>query len=227
MKLAYVTPARPWSHRRADRRSGGRLAADGVRLAGTVQSNHERPDRRKCDMDLVVLPDGPIVRISEDRGDLARGCTLDRRAGTDRGRGSAAPGRRGGPDRQQVRQARGRRQGLVPVIAEALERGLPVLIGVNGLNLAARFWPLPREGKPTYVTFGSSLRKWQSSHSRRWASTSANGMCRLLPHRWVILKRDQPCNKEKQPCVRRRQEASKTLPSSGRHRQGHVSSGRV
>ncbi|MFN4130043.1 MAG: DUF2478 domain-containing protein, partial [Paracoccaceae bacterium] len=28
-------------------------------------------------------------------------------------------------------------KGLVPVIAEALELGLPVLIGVNGLNLAA------------------------------------------------------------------------------------------
>jgi hypothetical protein len=23
------------------------------------------------------------------------------------------------------------------------------------------------------------------------------GMCRLLPHRWVTLKRDQPCKKEK------------------------------
>ncbi|WP_370654107.1 DUF2478 domain-containing protein [Pseudotabrizicola sp.] len=33
------------------------------------------------------------------------------------------------------REAEGR--GLVPVIAEALEMGLPVLIGVNGLNLAA------------------------------------------------------------------------------------------
>jgi hypothetical protein len=33
------------------------------------------------------------------------------------------------------REAEGK--GLVPVIAEALERGLPVVIGVNGLNLAA------------------------------------------------------------------------------------------
>lgn len=33
------------------------------------------------------------------------------------------------------REAEGK--GQVPVIAEALEMGLPVLIGVNGLNLAA------------------------------------------------------------------------------------------
>ncbi len=26
---------------------------------------------------------------------------------------------------------------------------------------------------------------------------AANGMCRLLPNRWVILNWDQPCNKEK------------------------------
>ena len=31
----------------------------------------------------------------------------------------------------------GEGKGLVPVVAEALDLGLPVLIGVNGLNLAA------------------------------------------------------------------------------------------
>src|SRR3989338_9858268 len=53
------------------------LQTDGLRISGTVQSNIERPDRRKCDMDLMILPQGPVVRISEDRGDLAWGCTLD------------------------------------------------------------------------------------------------------------------------------------------------------
>lgn len=33
-----------------------------------------RPDHWKCDMDLVTLPDGHIVRISEDCTDLVRGC---------------------------------------------------------------------------------------------------------------------------------------------------------
>jgi hypothetical protein len=53
------------------------LNADGVRLTGTMQSNKEQADRRKCDMDLTILPDGPVVRISEDCGDLTRGCTLN------------------------------------------------------------------------------------------------------------------------------------------------------
>lgn len=114
------------------------LATDGVRLAGTVQSNIERPNRRKCDMDLAVLPDGPIVRISEDRGNLARGCTLDSGALEQ----TVVAVQRRLPGAQLLiinkfgkREAEGR--GLVPVLAEALELGLPVLIGVNGLNLAA------------------------------------------------------------------------------------------
>jgi hypothetical protein len=113
-----------------------RLEAEGIRLAGTVQSNHDRPDRAKCDMDLRVLPDGPVVRISEDRGSLARGCILD-----------------SGALEQTVLEVErhldtaefliinkfGKREsegkGLVPVIATAIDRSIPVLVGVNGLNL--------------------------------------------------------------------------------------------
>jgi nucleoside-triphosphatase THEP1 len=138
MKLGYVTlPGRG----RTDAliaAVAALLAADRVRLAGTVQSNIERPNRRKCDMDLIVLPDGPIVRISEDRGDLARGCMLD--SGALEQTVVAVQQRLAGAEVLIVnkfgkREAEGR--GLVPVIAEALELGLPVLIGVNGLNLAA------------------------------------------------------------------------------------------
>ncbi|RGP38048.1 DUF2478 domain-containing protein [Pseudotabrizicola alkalilacus] len=138
MKLAYVTLQGRGRTDALIAEVAALLAADGVRLAGTVQSNIERPDRRKCDMDLVVLPDGPTVRISEDRGALARGCILD--SGALEQTVVAVQQRLAGADVLIVnkfgkREAEGR--GLVPVIAEALEMGLPVLIGVNGLNLAA------------------------------------------------------------------------------------------
>ena len=77
MNLAYVTLQGRGRIDSLIAEVAARLAAEGVRLAGTVQSNIERPNRRKCDMDLMILPNGPIVRISEDRGDLARGCILD------------------------------------------------------------------------------------------------------------------------------------------------------
>lgn len=115
-----------------------RLTIKGLRLAGTVQSNHERPDRKKCDMDLRVLPDGPVVRISEDRGELARGCILD--SGALEQAVHEVERRLDGADILIVnkfgkREAEGK--GLEPVIAGALERDMPVQIGVNVLSLAA------------------------------------------------------------------------------------------
>lgn len=115
-----------------------RLEAQDVALAGTVQTNIHRNDRPVCDMDLRLLPDGPTVRISVDRGAEARGCRLD-----------------AGVLEQSVlwvsralenaeflvvnkfgkQEAEGK--GLTNVIAAALERGLPVLVGVNRLNLPA------------------------------------------------------------------------------------------
>jgi hypothetical protein len=138
MKLAYVTLQGRGRTDALIAEVATLLEADGLRLAGTVQSNHERPDRRKCDMDLRVLPDGPIVRISEDRGEMARGCTLD--SGALEQTVVAVEQRLPGAEVLIVnkfgkREAEGK--GLVPVIAEALDRGIPVLIGVNGLNLAA------------------------------------------------------------------------------------------
>lgn len=113
-----------------------KLEAMPMRLAGTVQSNTERPGRLRCDMDLRVLPSGPEMRISEDRGDLARGCRLD--SGVLE---QAVVEVMQGMDGAQLlvinkfgkRECEGK--GLVPAIVEAVTRGIPVLAGVNGLNL--------------------------------------------------------------------------------------------
>lgn len=48
------------------------LAARGLRCCGTVQINTERADAGPCDMDVRVLPDGPVLRISQDLGPHAR-----------------------------------------------------------------------------------------------------------------------------------------------------------
>ena len=138
MRIAYVSLQGRGRTDQLIAEVADRLTAEGLRLAGTVQSNHERPNRKKCDMDLRVLPDGPVVRISEDRGELARGCILD--SGALEQTVHEVERRLDGADILIVnkfgkREAEGK--GLAPVIAEALHRGLPVLVGVNGLNLAA------------------------------------------------------------------------------------------
>ncbi len=138
MQLAYVTLQGRGRTDALIAAVAQQLQTDGLRLSGTVQSNIERPDRRKCDMDLMILPQGPVVRISEDRGDLARGCTLN--SGALRTVIAEVQRRLSGADMLIVnkfgkREAEGK--GLIPVIGDAVDLGIPVLVGVNGLNLAA------------------------------------------------------------------------------------------
>lgn len=110
----------------------------GLRLAGTVQTNLERAKDHPCDMDLMVLPGGPTYRISQDLGPGARGCRLNSGVLEDLVMEAARH-----LDGAQVLvinkfgklEAEGR--GFVPLIAEALGRDIPVLLGVNGLNLSA------------------------------------------------------------------------------------------
>lgn len=115
-----------------------RMQVRGLRLAGTVQTDRPHQGRDTCDMDLRVLPDGPVFRISQDLGKAARGCRLD-----------------GGALEQAVSEVACRMadaevlivnkfgkleaagHGFVPLIAAAMERDLPVVVGVNGLNRPA------------------------------------------------------------------------------------------
>ena len=114
------------------------LAAQGVRLAGTVQSNTERPDRAHCDMDVQVLPDGPCFRISQDLGAHAKGCRLDPSALEQAVMAVSARLAAGQVlviNKFGKLEAEGR--GFCNLIAEALSRDMTVLVGVNGLNRAA------------------------------------------------------------------------------------------
>jgi len=126
------------------------LLERGCRLAGLVQHNTPRPGRSRCDMMLEELSSGALLGISQDRGPLARGCALDV--------GQLLQAM------QIVRAGLGQRPDLVilnkfgkteaegagfrPLIGEALEAGLPLLIAVPWRNIES--WrlfagPLARE----------------------------------------------------------------------------------
>lgn len=115
------------------------LLQRGLSLCGTIQINTPRADGRPCDMDLMVLPDGPSLRISQDRGRWARGCRLD--AGSlELAAAQVARGVERGADLMILNkfgkhEAEGR--GFRPVIAAALDRDIPVLAGLNPLNREA------------------------------------------------------------------------------------------
>ncbi|WP_333826601.1 DUF2478 domain-containing protein [Pararhodobacter sp.] len=115
------------------------LAKRGIRCCGTVQINSERDDAGPCDMDVRVLPDGPVLRISQNLGPSARGCRLDP-AALETAVGLVSASLNGGADVLIVNkfgkhEAEGR--GFRAAIAEALSLGVPVITGVNALNLPA------------------------------------------------------------------------------------------
>ena len=53
------------------------LQTQGLRVGGAVQVNEDRADAGPCHMDLHVLAQGAVVRISQNLGALAKGCRLD------------------------------------------------------------------------------------------------------------------------------------------------------
>ncbi|WP_349361160.1 DUF2478 domain-containing protein [Stappia sp.] len=113
------------------------LAARGIRCCGTVQINSQPGDAAgPCDMDVRVLPEGPVLRISQSLGREARGCRLDP-AALETAVGLVEERLRSGADVLIVNkfgkhEAEGR--GFRNVIAEAVSMDVPVLVGLNALN---------------------------------------------------------------------------------------------
>jgi hypothetical protein len=123
------------------------LSARGLRCLGTVQINTEPDCVGPCDMDVLVLPDGPILRISQDLGPSARGCRLDP-AALEQAVAQVGARLRDGADILIVNkfgkhEAEGR--GFREVIAEALSMDLPVIVGLNAMN------------RPAFESFASGL----------------------------------------------------------------------
>lgn len=119
-------------HRAADA-----LREAGFTCAGLLQHDEPRPDRRRCDMVLVNLSSGRRVRLSEDRGPGARGCHLDQGALLN----LMEEARRdldGGPAiliLNKFGRSEAEGGGLRPLLADALERGVPILLGVPWRNV--------------------------------------------------------------------------------------------
>ncbi len=138
MKLAYVQSDAMGAVNRALTEAATQLLEQGVVVVGTIQTDTPRPKSDACDMDVRVLPDGDVIRISQDLGPESRGCKLDPNA-LER----AVAQTQARLDRAQLvvvnkfgkHEADGR--GFREVIAEAISRDIPVIVGTNGLNMQA------------------------------------------------------------------------------------------
>lgn len=113
------------------------LVSRGVTCAGFLERCTDRPGRSRCDMALQDIDTGQLIDISEDRGEHARGCrlvvgelmrmlTIARAALSLR------------PDLLVVNKfgkTESEGGGFRPLIAEAVEAGVPVLLSVPWRNI--------------------------------------------------------------------------------------------
>ena len=112
------------------------LKANGAHICGVVQVNSDREDCAKCDMDVHVMPTGPTIRISQDLGKESRGCRLDVDA-LEQAVVVVEDQISENADLLVINkfgkhEANGR--GFRNVIGRAIELGVPVVCGVNGMN---------------------------------------------------------------------------------------------
>lgn len=138
MNIAYVTL--PGRGRIDDCIAGAvmHLERRGVRLCGTVATPHDDPDAHPCDRNVRILPDGPATRISQALGSGSRGCRLD--PASIESLAIDVERRLAGSDILVVnkfgkQESLGR--GLCSAIVRAADLRIPVLVGVNALNLPA------------------------------------------------------------------------------------------
>lgn len=136
MKIGYVMSPGRGDVDRVLGRLAETLMARGVDVAGVVQTNTDCGPSKACDMDVEVLPAGPVLRISQDLGPESRGCRLNPEA-LELAVGLVGQ-RLNGDTRLLVvnkfgkQEAEGR--GFREVIGAALAQDIPVVVGLNGLN---------------------------------------------------------------------------------------------
>lgn len=132
----------------------------GARLGGAVQHNHDLGPDRPCDMEVEALGlDAPRFRISQSLGPGAQGCRLDPGA-LEQAAATALPGL---ADAQLVIVPKFARQevagrGFVALIADAMDRDLPVILYV------------PRQQADAFAEFAGELaQRIEPAQARPWA----------------------------------------------------------
>lgn len=136
MKIAYTMTEGRGELDRALADLARSAARAGLRTCGIVQINTDIPGSHRCDMDVLVLPEGPEIRISQFLGKDAAGCTLNPDAlETAVARVAETMTR---PydlfflNKFGKSEASGR--GFRDLMAQAVADGAAVLVGVNGQN---------------------------------------------------------------------------------------------
>lgn len=140
MAIASVTSAERGATDRLLGAVVAQLINEGIRVAGALRPLAPGGGNGHCDSDLRLLPDGPEVRITQDLGAGSTACRMDAGALEEAvGLATARLVAQGADlvvlNKFGLSEAEGR--GFRSLIAEALWRGVPVLIGLSQTHQAA------------------------------------------------------------------------------------------
>ncbi|WP_127561353.1 DUF2478 domain-containing protein [Nioella ostreopsis] len=140
MRLAGITGQGKGATDRLLAAVADRLTQDGIRLLGTLRPTAADAGSGQCNSDLLLLPDGPLMRITQDLGSGSGACRMDAGAFEEAVGMVVARVRADQADlvilnKFGLSEAEGR--GFRAVIAEALGRDVPVLTGLSDTHRAA------------------------------------------------------------------------------------------
>ncbi|MBK6465848.1 MAG: DUF2478 domain-containing protein [Rhodobacter sp.] len=134
MKIGFVSVEGRGEIDRLLSETAAALAAQGIRTAGIVKDHdHCSAFANGCDMMVRVLPNGAVIKITQDLGEGSDACRLDPSAIAE----AVAQVENTALEAAQLfilnkfgpEEAAGR--GFRAVIAKALDNGIPVLVGVG------------------------------------------------------------------------------------------------
>lgn len=137
MKIACVTSKERGAVDRLLSEIAEQLQAKGKLLLGIVRvSDYQSSFENGCDVKIRVLPGGPEIKITQNLGSGSDACRLDPGAITE----AVSQVETGSMDNADLfvlnkfgpEEAAGR--GFCNVIGNALDLGIPVLVGVGGAN---------------------------------------------------------------------------------------------
>ena len=134
---------------------GYKMRNAGIAVAGIVQHNRFTRDRTKCDMEVEELSSGTVLKLSEDRGKEARGCRLDRSALSEAA-SLLSSSIASGPELvilNKFGKIEAEGQGLRDALAQAVQLGAPVIVGVPYRNVEQ--WRIFAEGLAEECSIGS------------------------------------------------------------------------
>ncbi|QYX56116.1 DUF2478 domain-containing protein [Roseovarius sp. SCSIO 43702] len=140
MKLATLTGTRRGETDRLLASAVAQLRQEGVRMLGAVRAGAPAHPDEQCESTLLLLPEGPEIRITQDLGSGSAACRMD--AGALEEAVGVATARLASEEVDLVilnkfglSEAEGR--GFRAFIADALARDIPVVLGLSETHRAA------------------------------------------------------------------------------------------